>query len=159
MVVTGAAGFIGSHLVERLLADGHEVVGIDSFEDYYPRPFKEANSAQARASGPRYTLIEENILRMAGDEGAGGSRLDEVVAGADCVFHLAAQAGVRASWGESFRIYTRQQRTRHADGPRGVPARRASPRSSTPRRRRCTATPTSCPCTKRPTAGPSRPTA
>jgi nucleoside-diphosphate-sugar epimerase len=105
MVVTGAAGFIGSHLVERLLAAGHEVVGIDSFEDYYPRRFKEANSAEARDSG-HYTLIEENLLRMAADEGAGGSRLDEVVEGADCVFHLAAQAGVRASWGQSFRIYT-----------------------------------------------------
>ena len=105
MVVTGAAGFIGSHLVERLLAAGHEVVGIDSFEDYYPRRFKEANIAVAR-SADCYTLLEENLLRMAGDEGAGGSRLDEVVGGADCVFHLAAQAGVRASWGESFRIYT-----------------------------------------------------
>ena len=105
MVVTGAAGFIGSHLVERLLAAGHEVVGIDSFEDYYPRSFKEANIAEARAA-QRFTLVEENLLRMAADEGAGGSRLDEVVEGAACVFHLAAQAGVRASWGQSFRIYT-----------------------------------------------------
>ena len=105
MVVTGAAGFIGSHLVERLLSAGHEVVGIDSFEDYYPRPFKEANVALARAE-ERFTLIEENLLRMAGDGVADRSRLDEALAGADCVFHLAAQAGVRASWGRSFRIYT-----------------------------------------------------
>ncbi len=104
MVVTGAAGFIGSHLAERLLADGHTVVGIDSFEDYYPRAYKEANIARAAASG-RFTLVEDNLLRMAGG-GADGVRLDEVVAGADCVFHLAAQAGVRASWGQSFRIYT-----------------------------------------------------
>ena len=105
MVVTGAAGFIGSHLVERLLAGGHEVVGIDSFEDYYPRPLKEGNIARARVAG-RFTLVEDNLLSMAGDAAAGGSRLDEVLAGADCVFHLAAQAGVRASWGQSFRIYT-----------------------------------------------------
>jgi UDP-glucose 4-epimerase len=105
MVVTGAAGFIGSHLVERLLAAGHEVVGIDSFEDYYPRRFKEANIAVAR-SADRYTLLEENLLQMADGDSAGAGRLDEVVAGADCVFHLAAQAGVRASWGESFRIYS-----------------------------------------------------
>ncbi len=43
IVVTGCAGFIGSHLCDRLLADGHEVVGIDSFEDYYPRRIKRAN--------------------------------------------------------------------------------------------------------------------
>jgi len=104
MVVTGAAGFIGSHLVERLLAAGHEVVGIDSFEDYYPRPVKEANLAGARGS-ERFVLIEEDLLRMA--DGAGDrSRLDEVFSAAACVFHLAAQAGVRASWGRSFRVYT-----------------------------------------------------
>jgi UDP-glucose 4-epimerase len=105
MVVTGAAGFIGSHLVERLLAAGHEVVGIDSFEDYYPRSFKDANVAAACAA-ERYTLIEDNVLRMAADGAAGRSRLDQVFDAADCVFHLAAQAGVRASWGESFRIYS-----------------------------------------------------
>jgi len=51
-VVTGAAGFIGSHLSDRLLADGHAVVGIDSFEDYYPRAIKEANVKGARAPAP-----------------------------------------------------------------------------------------------------------
>ncbi len=104
MVVTGAAGFIGSHLTERLLAAGHEVVGIDSFEDYYPRPFKEANLARARAAA-RFSLIEDDLLHLAAGD-AGRSRLDEVLNGADCVFHLAAQAGVRASWGQSFRIYS-----------------------------------------------------
>jgi len=105
MVVTGAAGFIGSHLVERLLADGHEVVGIDSFEDYYPRAYKEANIAPARAV-EGFTLLEENLLGMAREAGVEGSRLDDVVRDADCVFHLAAQAGVRASWGQNFRVYT-----------------------------------------------------
>jgi nucleoside-diphosphate-sugar epimerase len=104
-VVTGAAGFIGSHLVERLLAEGHEVVGIDSFEDYYPRAYKEANIAPARAADG-FTLLEENLLSMASAPGSGGSRLDDVLRDADCVFHLAAQAGVRASWGQSFRVYT-----------------------------------------------------
>jgi nucleoside-diphosphate-sugar epimerase len=106
-VVTGAAGFIGSHLVERLLADGYEVIGVDSFEDYYPRAYKEANIAAALSS-PRFTLMEDNLLTLAATTGASRSdrRLDELLAGADCVVHLAAQAGVRASWGESFRIYT-----------------------------------------------------
>lgn len=106
-VVTGAAGFIGSHLVDRLLADGFEVLGVDSFEDYYPRPFKEANLAAARASG-HFTLIADNILALSAAQAThgGGSRLEELLERADCVIHLAAQAGVRASWGRTFRIYT-----------------------------------------------------
>jgi nucleoside-diphosphate-sugar epimerase len=106
VVVTGAAGFIGSHLVDHLLASGDRVVGIDSFEDYYPRPFKEANIARAcEATG--FTLHEENLLELASSPGAAGtSRLDELLSGADLVVHLAAQAGVRASWGSSFRIYS-----------------------------------------------------
>jgi len=107
IVVTGAAGFIGSHLVDRLLADGCEVVGVDSFEDYYPRPYKEANLADARSS-ERFSLVTDNLVALAsGEAGAGGgSRLAELLVDADCVVHLAAQAGVRASWGRSFRIYT-----------------------------------------------------
>ena len=107
IVVTGAAGFIGSHLVDRLLADGCEVVGIDSFEDYYPRPLKEANLRAARASD-RFTLLTDNLLTLAGVDGAASvePRLPALLAGADCVVHLAAQAGVRASWGRSFRTYS-----------------------------------------------------
>jgi UDP-glucose 4-epimerase len=113
-VVTGAAGFIGSHLVDRLLGDGYEVVGIDSFEDYYPRPFKEANLAAARAH-ECFALVEENLLTLGSTAGAEGrsrdgagtpARLDELLAGADVLVHLAAQAGVRASWGGTFSIYT-----------------------------------------------------
>ena len=106
VVVTGAAGFIGSHLVDRLLADGCEVVGVDSFEDYYPRPYKEANIAGARSSD-RFTLVTDNLLALAATSGpGGGSPLVTLLTGADCVVHLAAQAGVRASWGQTFRIYT-----------------------------------------------------
>ena len=106
VVVTGCAGFIGSHLVERLLGMGYTVVGIDSFEDYYARELKEANLRAVRENR-RFELVEANVLDLAG---LGLSRqattLEELVADVDYVFHLAAQAGVRASWGDSFRIYT-----------------------------------------------------
>jgi len=95
-LVTGAAGFIGANLCRRLLAEGHEVVGIDCFSDYYPREVKEARVAPLR-DHPRMTLVEADIL--AGDLVALGR-------GADFIFHQAAQAGVRASWGETFSIYT-----------------------------------------------------
>ena len=97
IVITGCAGFIGSHLADRMLATGHQVVGIDSFEDFYPRAIKEANLKGALAD-PAFTLHEANILDL---------DLEAVVAGAACVYHLAAQAGVRDSWGSSFETYTR----------------------------------------------------
>ncbi|MFC1907124.1 NAD-dependent epimerase/dehydratase family protein [Chloroflexota bacterium] len=95
-LVTGCAGFIGSHLVDRLLKVGYEVVGIDCFTDYYPKEIKKANISNA-LEHPNFSLIEENILDINRDE------FPEV----GCVFHLAAQAGVRASWGRNFEIYTR----------------------------------------------------
>ncbi len=93
-LVTGCAGFIGSSLVDRLLAEGYEVTGIDRFSDYYSRDLKERNVSSAM-DHPRFTLLEEDILDM------------DTFPAADYVFHLAAQAGVRASWGRSFEIYTR----------------------------------------------------
>jgi nucleoside-diphosphate-sugar epimerase len=63
-VVTGAAGFIGSQLVERLLAEGHEVTGVDAFVDYYPRPVKERNLAGPRQAGPRFRLVEGSLQEM-----------------------------------------------------------------------------------------------
>lgn len=93
-LVTGCAGFIGSHLVDRLLTEGYEVIGIDCFTDYYPRALKEANIARAQEN-KQFQLIENDIVEM--------SDYPEV----DYVFHEAAQAGVRASWGKSFEIYTR----------------------------------------------------
>ena len=106
-IVTGCAGFIGSSLCDRLLADGKAVVGIASFEDYYPRLQKEANLAAARVN-PRFTLVEANILDLTADGGADESAsFGQLLDGAECVYHLAAQAGVRASWGSSFEVYTR----------------------------------------------------
>jgi nucleoside-diphosphate-sugar epimerase len=97
VAVTGAAGFIGSQLVERLLADGHEVTGIDAFVDYYPRRIKERNLAGARASRERFTLVEGALQDL---------DLPAVLEGTRQVYHLAAQAGVRASWGQEFDRYT-----------------------------------------------------
>jgi len=96
VVVTGAAGFIGSHLTESLLADGHQVVGIDAFLDYYPRAIKEGNLAKAREHGS-FRLCEGALQELP---------LPELLEGAGQVYHLAAQAGVRSSWGEEFRLYT-----------------------------------------------------
>jgi UDP-glucose 4-epimerase len=96
VLVTGVAGFIGSHLAESLVERGREVVGIDCFLDYYPREMKERNLEALRASD-RFRLIESPIQEL---------DLKTLVSDADAVFHLAAQAGVRASWGSEFSIYT-----------------------------------------------------
>jgi nucleoside-diphosphate-sugar epimerase len=95
-LVTGAAGFIGSTLSERLLADGAEVTGIDSFTDYYPRPIKERNLAGPRAH-PKFQFIESRLQ---------DADLPALLRDRTHVFHLAAQAGVRKSWGRDFAVYT-----------------------------------------------------
>jgi nucleoside-diphosphate-sugar epimerase len=87
-VVTGAAGFIGSHLCERLLADGHDVVGLDAFVPYYPRAVKEANLARAWGH-PRFRFHELDLRR---------EDLSAALAGAEVVYHLAAMAGLAKSW-------------------------------------------------------------
>ena len=138
IVVTGAAGFIGSHLCDRLLADGHTVVGIDSFEDYYARELKEANLAGARAH-PSFTLVEEDLL---------DADLPALLDGAACVYHLAAQAGVRASWGTTFEVYTRNNVLATQQLLEACLRGRRRPRSCTPRPRRSTATRTSCRCAR-----------
>ncbi len=94
-LVTGAAGFIGSTLTERLLAEGWDVVALDSFTDYYPRWIKQRNLDGALAS-PACRLVETDL---AVDD------LAPVMDGVDTVFHLAARAGVRTSWGTSFDQY------------------------------------------------------
>jgi UDP-glucuronate 4-epimerase len=95
LLVTGCAGFLGSHLSEHLIAVGEEVVGVDSFTDYYPREVKESNLELLRDHGC-FTLLELDL---------GSDPLDGVFDGVDTVFHLAAQPGVRGSFGASFGRY------------------------------------------------------
>jgi nucleoside-diphosphate-sugar epimerase len=90
-LVTGAAGFIGSHLTSALAAAGHEVVGLDVFTDYYDVALKAANAEASGVDVRRVDLRTDDI--------------GDLVADADVVFHLAAQPGVRLSWAEGFAIY------------------------------------------------------
>jgi len=95
-LVTGAAGFIGSHLAERLLAEGADVVGVDCFTDYYGRGQKEANLEPLRAESG-FQFLEADLA---------DTNLGALLRDITHVFHLAAQAGVRRSWGRDFPIYT-----------------------------------------------------
>ena len=90
VLVTGAAGFIGSHLCEALLALGRPVRGLDSLTGHYDRALKELNLAGLVAQ-PDFTFYERDLL----DAG-----LAELVAEVEWVFHLAARPGVRDSWDE-----------------------------------------------------------
>ncbi|MBX5449905.1 MAG: NAD-dependent epimerase/dehydratase family protein [Thermogemmatispora sp.] len=94
-LITGVAGFIGSHLAERLLSEGHEVCGIDVFNDCYPRQVKEQN-IEGLLSSSRFDFIEGDLLRLP---------LVSLLDGVDWVFHLAARAGVRQGWGTEFGRY------------------------------------------------------
>lgn len=98
IIVTGAAGFIGSHIVEKLLQHGEEVIGIDEFNDYYDPIFKRKNVAILNCF-PGFRLIEENIQFL---------DWQTLLKDVEVVYHQAAQAGVRASWGKGFRTYTEQ---------------------------------------------------
>jgi nucleoside-diphosphate-sugar epimerase len=95
-LVTGAAGFIGSTISETLLDRGASVTGLDCFTDYYPRPIKERNVASLKGR-PGFELVESTIQ---------SADLATLLDGVTHVFHLAAQAGVRKSWGRDFQIYT-----------------------------------------------------
>jgi UDP-glucose 4-epimerase len=97
ILVTGTAGFIGSHLSERLLKEGYAVKGVDSFLDYYPRMIKEHN-LKGLIGKKGFEFVEGDIL---------GLDLEELLDGIDVVFHQAAIAGVRSSWGAKFDEYVR----------------------------------------------------
>ncbi len=96
-LVTGTAGFIGSHLAERLLVEGWQVTGVDCFTDYYSRSAKEQNLATL-IGRPGFAFVEADLVSV---------DLRSLLAGKAVVFHQAGQAGVRASWGEQFDLYTR----------------------------------------------------
>jgi UDP-glucuronate 4-epimerase len=93
-LVTGAAGFIGSHLCDALLAEGHEVAGLDAFIPYYPRAVKESNLEAARAN--RRFFFHELDLRA--------DDLAPALEGVDVVFHIAAMGGLLLSW-TNFDLY------------------------------------------------------
>jgi UDP-glucuronate 4-epimerase len=97
VLVTGAAGFIGSHLCDALIARGDSVVGVDSFTEYYSPARKRANLADALATGLEFRRVD-----LTSDP------LEHVVEGIDVVYHLAGQPGVRPSWGEDFDLYARR---------------------------------------------------
>ena len=94
-LVTGCAGFIGSHLCEALNARGDSIVGVDAFTDYYDRSTKERNIAPMRGRDD-VELIEADLTDVA---------IDDLIVGCDGVFHLAAQPGVRGSFGATFARY------------------------------------------------------
>lgn len=96
-LVTGVAGFIGSHLSRRLIQEGFSLVGIDSFTDYYSKELKVMNlTPLLKRDG--FKFIPEDITDL---------DAERVLQGIDVIFHLAAQAGVRASWGKNFSVYTK----------------------------------------------------
>ena len=94
-LITGAAGFIGSNLAKKLLAAGEEVIGIDCFTDYYSRDLKERN-IETILDNSNFTFLEKDLLK---------TDLQNLLKDVDYIYHQAAQAGVRSSWGEDFEIY------------------------------------------------------
>ena len=96
IIVTGAGGFIGSNLVETLLKQGKEVVGIDEFNDYYNPELKRQNITSFQ-NHPAFKLVEGDIQFL---------DWHTLLKDVEVVYHQAAQAGVRASWGQGFRSYT-----------------------------------------------------
>ncbi len=95
-IVTGAAGFIGSHLVDALLHRGDRVIGVDHFNDYYDTALKRKNLAHLEQH-PQFQLVDGDIQHL-----DWAALLQDV----EVIYHQAAQAGVRASWGSGFRDYT-----------------------------------------------------
>jgi UDP-glucuronate 4-epimerase len=95
VLVTGAAGFIGSHLCESLLAQGCEVRGLDAFTTFYD-PLRKRANLTALLDEPRFELVTADLLE---------SPLEDPLEGVDVVAHLAGEPGVTTSWGADFRRY------------------------------------------------------
>ena len=106
-LVTGCAGFVGSHLAEALLDDGQSVIGVDCFNDNYARPQK-LHNLRHLTDWNRFDFVPIDLAR--GD-------LDALVSECDVVYHLAAEPGVRPSWGRSLLTVPAQQRPCHAAPP------------------------------------------
>jgi UDP-glucuronate 4-epimerase len=124
-VVTGAAGFIGSHVCTDLLHDGHDVVGVDSFTDYYDVALKRRNTSLLLGH-ESFVGVDDDLLT---------TDLAALLAGADAVIHLAGQPGVRLSWADHFHLYVERNITasqrlleaaRHSAVPRVVLASSSS---------------------------------
>jgi UDP-glucuronate 4-epimerase len=96
-LVTGCAGFIGSHLTESLLSDGIPVIGVDCFNDNYARPQKIRNLERAQ-DWPEFDFVPIDLSR---------GELSDVAEAVDVIYHLAAEPGVRQSWGTRFEAYVR----------------------------------------------------
>jgi nucleoside-diphosphate-sugar epimerase len=115
-LVTGVAGFIGSHIAEALRGRGEDVAGVDAFTDYYDTTVKRGTARELEASGVSVTDLDLRVLD-----------LDPLLAGVDSIFHCAAQPGVRASWDERFGTYVEQNvlvTQRLLEACRRVPVRR-----------------------------------
>ena len=147
MIVTGGAGFIGSHLVDRLLADGSEVIVVDNFDPFYPRAVKQSNLAPALHNGAAGWSSWTSATARAYRRLVAESRPDAIV-------HLAARAGVRPSIEDPGALRRRQRardrplaggRLRGSSPGRGSSTRRArastatgpTPRSARPTRSTC----------------------
>jgi nucleoside-diphosphate-sugar epimerase len=96
VLVTGVAGFVGSHLTEKLLSENYDVVGVDKFLDNYPRRFKQKNLGSF-LNHRNFKFFEHDLLQL---------DLRELLKDVSYVFHLAAQPGVRSSWGDEFIQYS-----------------------------------------------------
>jgi UDP-glucuronate 4-epimerase len=115
-LVTGVAGFLGSHLATRLLADGHQVLGVDCITPYYD-PLDKMSALAPLLGEEGFGWVTDDLAT---------AQLEPLLADVDVVFHQAGQPGVRASWGEDFSGYVRNnvlatQRLLEAMAKTGVP--------------------------------------